>query len=249
MSESDARNCEDASSTRILHAFADHGVECEALSVYGDVTRATLNPRENEFSEVIKTDLSNPEELPFKENEFDLALLHPPCTRWSRMTRISGDQDDHPDLIDEAREIGERYAENYVIENVPEAPLVDPVVLEGKMFGLPVEYGRAFETSFPVDQPPRQRSLETETSTFFYSGNPPEWWRTIKGVRGDYPKEHVAKNCLPLSYVHYLIRAWLEASGHEDGLTDYSNYDKRKTKERRQEANESLQAFAGGQND
>ena len=232
---------------QILHCFADYGVEAEALSIYGDVTRVGLAPRPNEFSSAVAADASKVDELPFRESQFDLALLHPPCTRWSRMTRISGDPDDHPDLIGEARAIGEKYADNYVIENVPEAPLRDPVVLEGKMFGLPIEYGRAFESSFPMEQPPRQQTLDVETSTFFYSGNSPKWWRTIKGVRGDYPKEHVAKNCLPLNYVHYLIRSWLEASGHEDGLTDYSNYDARMDERRAREANHSLEGFANAE--
>ncbi len=234
----------DESTAEILHCFADHGVESEALAPFGRVTRVGLNPRQNDVSHVIKADASCPDELPFRDNQFDLALLHPPCTRWSRMTRISGDQSDHPDLIEEARTIGEQYADHYIVENVPEAPLNDPVVLEGRMFGLPIEFGRAFETSFSLDQPPRQRWLDVETSTFFYSGHSPEWWQSLKGVRGDYPKEHVAKNCLPLCYVQHLIRAWFEASGHEDGLTDYSNYDKRMTTKRRKEANQSLNEFA-----
>jgi len=51
----------------ILHGFADCGVEGEALSVYGDVVRATINPRENEHSDVLMADLSGPDELPFEE--------------------------------------------------------------------------------------------------------------------------------------------------------------------------------------
>jgi DNA (cytosine-5)-methyltransferase 1 len=38
----------------------------------------------------------------------------------------------------------------YVIENVPGAPLRDPVVLCGSMFGLSVRRHRLFECSFPV---------------------------------------------------------------------------------------------------
>jgi hypothetical protein len=215
--------------TRILHAFADYGVESEPLSAYGHVTQVgigntpTGKPIPNEYSEAVMADASRPEELPFEENEFDLALLHPPCTKWSRMTSIDGDPDDHKNLIPQAREIGRRYAEHYIIENRPEAPLNNPVVFDGKMFGLPIHYERAFETSFPIEQPARYPGLETEVSTYFSASRSAQWWRTAKGVCGDYPKEHLVKNCLPASYVHALARAWTKAITKRDRQEAPSN--------------------------
>lgn len=41
----------------------------------------------------------------------------------------------------------------YVIENVPGAPLLDPVLLCGSMFGLRTYRHRLFEASFPLRQP------------------------------------------------------------------------------------------------
>jgi hypothetical protein len=225
---------------RILHAFADHGVESEALATYGDVTRATIDPRPNAASDAVRADATD---LPFAADTFDLALFHPPCTAYSDMPSAD---DSALDLIPEARAEAERVAEEWVIENKPAAPLRDPVVLDGKQFGLPVEYARAFETSFRVPQPPRQQTLGTETSPFFYTERTAAWWASVKGVRGDYPKEHVAKNCLPLAYVHYLARAWLAATDRAQGVADYDGYDAKMDERRARERNEQLPIPDGG---
>lgn len=231
----------------ILHGFADHGVEAEALSLYGQVTRATLNPRDHPHSEVIQVDLSDPDALPFEECEFALAVLHPPCTAYSDMPDANKDGD-APRLIPEAREIGERYAEHYIVENKPAAPLRDPLVLEGGMFGLPIKYERAFETSFPVDQPPRQMRLApvAETSPFYYTERSDAWWRAAKGgIQGNYSTEHIAKNSIPLPFIHHLVRAWLDVTGKSEGVSDYSNYDEEMDTKRAQAANEQLGVFNG----
>jgi hypothetical protein len=233
-------------SDSVLHAFADHGVESEALSVYGDVTRATLNPRENEFSDVLKMNLSDPDRLPFHENQFDLAVLHPPCTKYSDMPDANKNGE-AKDYIPEAREIGKRYAKDYVVENKPKAPLHDPVVFDARIFGLPIKYERAFETSFPVDCPPRNARLAqpAETSSFFYSERTEAWWRAAKGgIRGDYPKEHIAKNSIPLPFIHRLCRAWMDATEASAGVADYSDYDAEMDEKRAREANSALEDFA-----
>lgn len=229
----------------ILHGFADHGVEAQALSVYGSVTRATLNPRENEFSTVVAADLSHPDELPFKENQFTLGVFHPPCTAYADMPGANKNGD-APELIEEARELGERYCDHYIIENKPSAPLHDPVVLDGRMFGLPIKYERAFETSFSVEQPPRTARLgdPAETSPFFYTERSAEWWRAAKGgIRGDYSAEHLAKNSIPLPYIHHLCRAWLDATEASGGVSDYSDYDAEMDEKRARAANQSLTEF------
>lgn len=231
---------------RILHGFADCGVESEALSAYGEVTRATINPRENDYSTVVRADLSRPGELPFADGEFDLAVLHPPCTAYSDMPDANK-HGDAPKLVPEAREIGQRVADHYVIENKPAAPLHSPTVLEGRMFGLPIRYERAFETSFDVPQPPRNARLgePPETSPFFYSERSPEWWRAAKGgIRGDYPKEHIAKNSIPLPFIHHICRAWMDATEVSGGVSDYSDYDAQMDEKRARAANAEIGDFA-----
>jgi hypothetical protein len=208
---------------KIAHLFADCGVESEVLSRLGDVTRFTIDPQPTPFvDETVAMDLMD--ETP--SGTFDLALFHPRCTDASDMTSIDGDPDDHVNQIPRAREIADAIAADYVIENKPRDDLRDPTVLNGRMFGLPIAYERAFETSFRVKQPPRERALEEKTvSPYFYSDRSREWWRTVKGYRGDYPKQHLAKNALPRGYVEHVVRSFLEARNPRDGVVPQDNND------------------------
>lgn len=225
----------------IYQIFADKGVESEVLSGYGRVVRVGLDAEDTNVSEPVRADARN---CPLASGA-DLAVLHPPCTRWAEMTSISGDRDDHPDLISEARELGRDLADHYIIENVPRAPLQDPVVLDGKMFGLPIKVERAFETSFSVEQPPRHASLtpDTETSPYFYSDRSREWWAATKGYPDRYPKQHMAKNTIPAPYIRYLLREWMTEARGAVGGADYSSHDELDVEARR-EKNRSLDGYA-----
>lgn len=227
----------------IYHIFADYGTESEALADYGRVVRVGLDPEDTNESEPVRADATN---LPIRPGA-DLAVLHPPCTRWSEMTSIDGDPIDHPDLIPEPRDIGREYAEHYIIENVPRAPLRSPVVLDGKMFGLPIAYARAFETSFPVEQPPRYSTLggETETSPYFYSDRTLEWWSIVKGYANRYPKDHTARNCVPAPYIRYLLRAWAVEARGAVKADDYAGHNQPNV-EARMEENALLAGFVKG---
>ena len=228
----------------IYHVFADHGTESEVLTDYGRVVRVSIEPTDTNDSEPIKADATKP--LPLTETA-DLAVLHPPCTRWSPMTSISGNREDHPNLIPDARRIGREYAEHYIIENVPTAPLRDPVVLDGQMFGLPIKVSRAFETSFPVEQPPRYATLnaDAETSPYYYSDRSKEWWAVVKGYSTNYAKQHLAKNTIPAPFIRYLLRAWMVEA--RDGITgaDYASHDELDVEAARA-ANEQLGIYADG---
>ena len=211
----------DRPNAEIAHLFADHGVESEALSRFGRVYRFTKDPRPSPFvTETVEMDLMD--RMP--SGGFDLVLLHPRCTDKSDMTSIDGDPEDHENQIPRARQIARTIGEDYVIENKPRDDLRDPTVLNGRMFGLPIEYARAFETSFPVKSPPRERSLGEKTvSPYFYSDRSIEWWRAVKGYRGDYPKQHLAKNCLPACYVDTIVRSWLEVRNGRDTTVPQDN--------------------------
>lgn len=206
---------------RIAHLFADHGVEAEALSAFGEVYRFTIDPRPNRsVAETTAIDLMK-EPL---SGDFDLALLHPKCTKWSDMPDV--DPEDHENQIPRAREIGRQIADEYVIENKPRAPLDDPTVLHGRMFGLPIAYERAFEASFPVLQPPQQQTFGEKTvSPYYYSDRTTEWWKATKGYVGDYPKQHLAKNALPAAYVRFVVRSWLESRDTRDAEEVQDNND------------------------
>jgi hypothetical protein len=233
---------QDAGTTRILHCFADHGTESEVLGCYGDVVRVGHQARDTNDSEPIKADANH---LPFPDSvTFDFGLFHPPCTKWSDMPDANKNGD-APNLIPLAREIAEKHCDYWVIENKPRAPLNDAVILDGKMFALPIQYERAFEANFQLEQPPRQSFIaETESSSYFYSEMSREWWASVKGIDAEaYTKHALCKNSLPSAYVHHIIRSYLRASGRADGPSDYSEYDKRKDAERARAANRSLDDF------
>ena len=86
--------------------------------------------------------LSAGEGLTFNNGEtlylVDFAAFHasPPCQRHSKMTKRWGREETHPDLIEPTRSALKATAKPYIIENVEGAPLVDPVMLCGTMFGL-----------------------------------------------------------------------------------------------------------------
>ena len=244
----------------ILHCFADYGTESEVLNGFGEVIRVGIDPKDADHSSPIQADAHIGEkdwDLPIKDNvTFDLGVFHPVCSRWAATTSISGNPDDHENMIPSARLLAEKYCDHHIIENVPRAPLKDPVVLNGRMFGLPIEYERAFETSFNVPQPPRERSLLTnegpsnkaETSSFFFSERSKEWWAATKNYAPDrYPKSHLAKNVIPAPFIYYLIRAWIAVyeaeQGISEGRVDYSDYDARMEKKRRRSSNQQLTSF------
>lgn len=82
------------------------------------------------------------------------AAIHasPPCQAYSKAQRIRKRQ--HPDLIGPTRELLSATGLPWVIENVPGAPLRDPVVLEGQMFdGLRTQRTRHFEANWPLAVP------------------------------------------------------------------------------------------------
>jgi len=197
----------------VAHLFADHGVECEVLTRLGYVVRFTIDPKPSSFDDqTVQIDLMK--RMP--SGLFDLAVLHPNCGDVADLTSISGDRDEQEFQIKRAREIGQRIADDYIIENKPRDELRDPVVLNGRMFGLPIKYERAFETSFPVKSPPRERELGEKTVTpYYYSDRSIEWWKQVKGYSGEYPKEHLAKNALPAVYVETIVRSWLETAGRD----------------------------------
>ena len=246
---------EDREEPLILHCFADYGVESEALACYGNVIRVGIDAKDTNESIPIK---ANVHAFPLAEDvTFDLGVFHPICKPWAELTSLSGDPDDHPNQIPKAREIAYEYCEHYVIENKPNAPLHDPIYLDGKMFGLPIDYERAFETSFPVTQPPRHKRFghgdsTAETSPYFFSERSRRWWGSVKGYRERrYPKEHLAKNSIPAPYIHHICRDWLKVYEAENGEAgdrpDYSDYDERMERKRRTEANESIYKYVDGE--
>lgn len=93
--------------------------------------------------------------------KFDLIWMSPPCQGRTAYKR----RPDHVEPVDtdgmiEWARSTLRWAGRPHIENVPGAPLLNPITLCGSMFGLDVRRHRIFETSFPVVAPPCRHDLQ-----------------------------------------------------------------------------------------
>lgn len=77
---------------------------------------------------------------------FDAVHASPPCPRYSVATP-EANRDSHPDLVGPVRAALRAWGGLYVIENVPGAPLENPVMLCGSAFGLRVRRHRLFESN------------------------------------------------------------------------------------------------------
>lgn len=92
-------------------------------------------------------------------HRYDAIHASPPCQRYSSATRCNKNQvrckksADHPDLIEPTRELLNSIGIPWIIENVPNAPLRDPLLLCGTMFKLKVIRHRLFEASFYLWSP------------------------------------------------------------------------------------------------
>jgi DNA (cytosine-5)-methyltransferase 1 len=89
-------------------------------------------------------------------HEFHAIHASPPCQAHTALKGMWNARK-HADLVPATRRALIRNGRPYVIENVPGAPLIDPITLCGSMFGLQTGDGRAelrrhrlFESSFPV---------------------------------------------------------------------------------------------------
>jgi DNA (cytosine-5)-methyltransferase 1 len=83
-------------------------------------------------------------------NQFDVITASPPCQTHSitqHLRNAQGKTTDKIDLIPETREGLIKSGKIYVIENVPGAPLNDPITMCGSAFGLKVRRHRNFESN------------------------------------------------------------------------------------------------------
>jgi DNA (cytosine-5)-methyltransferase 1 len=89
--------------------------------------------------------------LTYDLSGFDFICASPPCQRYTLCQRIQ--DNDHPDLIGPIRQRLIAAGVPYAIENVPGAPLLNPIELCGAMFGLRTYRHRLFECSFQAVAP------------------------------------------------------------------------------------------------
>jgi DNA (cytosine-5)-methyltransferase 1 len=81
-------------------------------------------------------------------HEFDAIHASPPCQAYSATASLPNvNTNNYPKLIPQMRELLQATKKPYVIENVPGAPLNNPIVLNGHHFGLRIIRCRWFETN------------------------------------------------------------------------------------------------------
>jgi len=84
---------------------------------------------------------------------FDVIAASPPCQTHSASKHLrvaQGKTTDKVDLIPQTRQALIASGKPYVIENVPGAPLINPVQFCGSYFGLKVRRHRLFESNLPI---------------------------------------------------------------------------------------------------
>jgi DNA (cytosine-5)-methyltransferase 1 len=175
-----------------------------------DVYGVDINPQPNYPFPFFRYDA-----LKVKIKGFDLVHASPPCQRWSPAGGISAR--DHPDLLTPTRERLEEWGGPYVIENVPLAPLIDPVTLCGTMFGLGVFRHRGFETTETLTAPVhgRHNGQIGDGRYFTVAGHPgprsgrygygsgtPEEWHVAMGIEWGTTRE--LAQAIPPAYTQYI---------------------------------------------
>lgn len=115
-------------------------------------------------------------------DDFDAIHASPPCQAYSAGARMrNGFAKVHPKFIEPVRELLIETGLPYVIENVPEAPLLNPIRLCGSNFGLAVRRHRHFEANFPIMVP---------SCTHLFQ-------EVVVGVYGDHPEDSVIRKGHP----------------------------------------------------
>jgi DNA (cytosine-5)-methyltransferase 1 len=97
---------------------------------------------------------------------FDFVHASPTCQRYSVTKSLHANE--YPDLVPATRDALIATGRPYVIENVVGAPLREPVMLCGQMFGLALYRHRLFECSFFLLSPPHPAHREPATGTKGY---------------------------------------------------------------------------------
>lgn len=93
----------------------------------------------------------------------DAIHASPPCQHFTAYGRsdTKGWRENYLDLVEPTRDGLIATGLPYVMENVPGAPLVDPVRLCGSSFRLDVRRHRLFESNVPLTIPPCDHSWQT----------------------------------------------------------------------------------------
>lgn len=147
---------------------------------------------------------------------FDFIWASPPCQRYTQMLNHGlTDRNSHPDYIVEVRQRLQDARVPYVIENVPHAPLLNPVTLCGEMFNLRVTRHRLFESSFSIREPehPKHRGTHIRKQGdggYYYRVYGHETgkasWGSAMGI--DWMRSPELTQAVPPAYSNWIVRQY-----------------------------------------
>jgi DNA (cytosine-5)-methyltransferase 1 len=138
---------------KLLDLFCGAGGASMGYSMAGfEVTGIDLKHGRRYPFEYIRGDVKDYLHKDFLD-QFDVIAASPPCQTHSSTKHLrvaQGKSTDKIDMIPEVREALIASGKPYVIENVPGAPLINPVQLCGSAFGLKVRRHRLFESNLKL---------------------------------------------------------------------------------------------------
>jgi DNA (cytosine-5)-methyltransferase 1 len=142
---------------KALDLFCGAGGASMGLHRVGfEVTGVDINPQQNYPFEFVQADA-----LEYPLDGFDLIWASPPCQAFTAYKRRPNHVRHMDNLIPAIRESLKASGIPYIIENVPGAPLENPLQLCGSSFGLDVRRHRMFECSFHALAPSCNHSWQT----------------------------------------------------------------------------------------
>lgn len=117
-----------------------------------DVVGVDIEPQRNYQGSFVQADAF--EYLSKHHKNFDAFHASPPCQAYSKSSmQFRLVNKIYAELIEPIRQAFNDIGKPFVIENVPGAPLENPIQLCGQMFGLRTYRHRLFETNWRIEQP------------------------------------------------------------------------------------------------
>lgn len=133
---------------RLLDLFCGQGGAGRGYRLAGfDVTGVDIRPQPRYPYRFVHGDAL--EYLREFGHQFDVIHASPPCRAHTVARNAARVRYRHPELIAPTRKLLQATSRPWVMENVPGAPLHNPIELCGEMFGLPMYRHRLFEIHTP----------------------------------------------------------------------------------------------------
>lgn len=189
---------------RILDLFCCAGGAGKGYQQAGfDVVGVDITPQPNYLYELIQADVLT---LSHKFlTSFDAIHASPPCQSYSVLAKRTGNGAAWPRLVEPVREMLAHSGLPYVMENVPGAPLLDPIVLCGVMFPpLRVIRHRLFETNFEVVPPPHKPHPKVHTldRRKAHYGKTDEWRNFVQVTGGGNSTVAAARDAMGIDWMN-----------------------------------------------